>query len=68
MPIAYNQIDEVLDVVVEFTHPKNLMGLLLKLQQTKAYKQNNSYKATIDRLIARQLEKENTHVETATSV
>lgn len=58
MPIAYNQIDEILDVVGEFVHPKNRVGLFLKLQNTKAYTQNKSYAATIDRLISKYSESE----------
>jgi hypothetical protein len=57
MPVAYNQIDEVLDIVGEFVHPKNRLGLFLKLKQTNAYKQNKSYAATIDRLIERYQDK-----------
>lgn len=51
MPIAHNQIEEIMNIVWDEVPMGGLERILRRLKRTQAYKKNSSFAQTIDRMI-----------------
>lgn len=52
MPVARDQIEELYGIFRKYVSQTQWAALLGELQETQAYRQNQSFRATIDRLRA----------------
>lgn len=50
MPVANNQMEEVYNILRKYLTQTQLRDMVLELRDTEAYKRNNSFAETINRL------------------